>query len=444
MGLFLQTAIFPGSDISDVQTAVEQAAREQGIHLDLKACLYAQSVEGTQVLLEGELGFEGLAEELSRICCGPVMLLYIYDGDFWGYDYYFAGKEVDHFSSCPDYFGADEGQQKRLAGNPSALVGDFPIYRPEAVNRYFPFYLGAKPDEESFAYPGDQYPYGDCWQMTDFMARLGFPWAFDSKNLDGPSGPPPLPTLEEILEQHIPPQSYNWDGAFPLAGNLTTALSRDYIRSILGQKGFETYARKTPREIMAAREEAKLAFGRRLTCEYVEPRLCILSAFCALWLGNPDRAFWELYEAVGNGTDNVELLRARGMAVPLFNKRHIAINDLSRLMELDPANRDVYLLCRAYFNGMLGQKVEKSKEDLAALAGLGTLRQDDPRLNFSAFDSEFLKDPESFFRREEEQDRKRLKSLTEQLDEKKRLTEEKEARRLRLILEKRRKKKGGQ
>lgn len=56
MGLFLQTAIFPGSDISDAQTAVEQAAREQGIHLNLKACRYAQSIEGTQVLLEGELG----------------------------------------------------------------------------------------------------------------------------------------------------------------------------------------------------------------------------------------------------------------------------------------------------------------------------------------------------------------------------------------------------
>ena len=27
-------------------------------------------------------------------------------------------------------------------------------------------------------------------------------------------------------------------------------------------------------------------------------------------------------------------------------------------MELAPANRDVYLLCRAYFNGILGQKVE--------------------------------------------------------------------------------------
>ena len=75
MGLLLQTAIFPGSDISDAQTAVGQAAREQGIHLDLKACLYAPSVEGTQVLLEGEPGFEGLAEKLSRICCGPVMYI---------------------------------------------------------------------------------------------------------------------------------------------------------------------------------------------------------------------------------------------------------------------------------------------------------------------------------------------------------------------------------
>lgn len=445
MGVFLQVALFPGSDGAAARVAVAQAARTAGISLNVDACQYTQNVAGTAVQLEGALGFADLAEELSRVCCAPVMLLYLYDSDFWGYDYYFAGREVDHFSSCPEYFGEDGAQCERLAGNPSVLVGDFPIRRPEEVNRYFPLSLNCKPEAEAFAYPGDRYPYGDCWQMTDFIARLGFLWAFDAEDLGGPSTRPPQPTLEQILDEEIPPRPAEagalGERIYPLAGNLPTALSREYIREILRQSGYEKYAQMTPREITEQREEAKVGFGGRLPFMYVEPRLCMLSAFSAFWLGNPVTAFWELYEAVGKGTDNIALLRARGMAVPLFSKRHIAIKDVSQLMELNPANRDVYLLCRAFFCGMWGQQVEQARADLAALDRLGTLCQADPRLNFSAFDPVFLEAPEAFFLLEQERDRQRLSGMMEALGEGNRLREEKEARRLQLILEKRRKKK---
>lgn len=72
---------------------------------DLETCRYTQNYEGTQVLMEGDnLGFAPLAKELSNVSGNPVMLLYIYDGDFWGYDFY-GGDEEDHFSTWPDYFG---------------------------------------------------------------------------------------------------------------------------------------------------------------------------------------------------------------------------------------------------------------------------------------------------------------------------------------------------
>ena len=440
MGLFLQVALFPGSDVAVSRAAVEQTAQTGNYDLNLKACQYIQTGEGTQAFLAGELGFEYLAEEISRACCAPVLLLYIYDGDFWGYDYYFAGKEVDHFSSCPDYFGEDKNRWERLAGKPLSLIGTFPIQHPESIIRYFPLHMDNKPTAEELAYPGDQYPYGDCWQMTDFMAKLGFPWAFVS---DDPPGMQPQPTLSEILRGNLPPTPFEWHETIPLAGSLPTVLSKDYIQGILGQTGFEAYANKTPQEIMEARREAKVTFGNRQNFEYVEPRLCILSAYCALWLGNPGVAFWELYEAVGKGTENIRLLRARGMSVPQFSKRHIAIKDLNQLMELDPENQDIYLLCRAYLSAMLGQKVAQARDDLTVLDRLGTLRENDPRLNFSAFDALFLSEPEEFFRREGARETQRLEGLINKFDETKRLNEEKTARRLQLIMEKRRKKDRG-
>ena len=82
---------------------MEGAARNPQFTVDLDQCLYSSSYEGTQVLIAGELGFDALAKELSRLAQNPVMLLYLYDGDFWGYDFY-GGTEEDHFSTMPDYF----------------------------------------------------------------------------------------------------------------------------------------------------------------------------------------------------------------------------------------------------------------------------------------------------------------------------------------------------
>ena len=29
---------------------------------------------------------------------------------------------------------------------------------------------------ERKAYPDDEYPYGECWQLTDFLRKLGTPY----------------------------------------------------------------------------------------------------------------------------------------------------------------------------------------------------------------------------------------------------------------------------
>ena len=132
-------------------------------------------------------------------------------------------------------------------------------------------------------------------------------------------------------------------------------------------------------------------------------------------MGNPTGAYYRIYHAIyqpvygpdRGGSKDVAVLRARGMALPIRSKTNIAIKDLTRLMELDVDNRDVYLLCRAYFYG-IACKFECARADLAELDQLGGIKRGDWRLCDSAFDSEFLSDPASFFRRQQEQGRRNL------------------------------------
>ena len=404
MGVFLQTALFPGCAESIAREAVETAAKNSAFQLDPKTCRYAQSYEGTQVLMEGDcLGFATLARALSDLSENPVMLLYIYDGDFWGYDFY-GGKEEDHFRTRPDAFGPVGPREKqRLSGNPAALSGWLPTWDMEMMRRYLVHWSDLDEEElEETACPGDQFLYGDCWQMTDFMAQLGFPWAFDSVQ-DAPPLQPVYPKLREILERELPPVSKE----APLEGQdlldkLPSALSPEYVRRLLKEDGVREFGflEKTPPEIIEAVRLHRQTVTRP-ECNPQCQRLAVLAAFCAFWLrgsiawGFLDYATYEpVYGSYEKPTD-VYVLRARA-ALTDFSKRHRALRDLERLIELDPANRALYQ---------------------AEIRRWGSQE-----------------------RAWEEQAEPRHEAFRQQWAEQKRQEEERETRRLQLILEKRRKK----
>ena len=403
MGVFLQTALFPGCEESAARAAVETAAKNPVFQIDLKTCRYAQSFEGTQVLMEGDcLGFATLAKALAGLSENPVMLLYIYDGDFWGYDFY-GGKEEDHFRTRPDYFGPVSPREKqRLSGNPAALSGWLPTWDMEMMRRYLVHWSDL--DEEGLeetACPGDQFPYGDCWQMTDFMARLGFPWAFDQMQ-EAPPLQPDYPKLREILEQKLPPVSKEVPSeGQALLDKLPSALSFDYIRHLLEEDGVREFGflEKTPPEIVEAvkliRRTVKLP-----ETNYLCQRLAVLAAFCAFWLRGSiawDLLDWATYEPrYGNFAKptDVYVLRARA-ALTDYSKRHRAWRDLERLIELDPDNQALY---EAEIQRWKAQ--ERARE----------------------------RDMSQYH-----------ETIMQEFAEKKRKEEEREARRLQLILEKRRK-----
>lgn len=94
MGLFLQTAVIPNCKEEELRKAVEKLAARSTTDIDPAQCQYRESEAGCAVLFnDGCSGFDELAKKLSGVLEHPVLLLYIYDGDFWGYYFYENKKE---------------------------------------------------------------------------------------------------------------------------------------------------------------------------------------------------------------------------------------------------------------------------------------------------------------------------------------------------------------
>lgn len=181
MGLFLQTVILPDCDEACARRALERA--EQTPYpvgkLLTNQCQFRSFPHGTCVLMnERCCRYADLAEELSRTVNGPALLLYIYDGDFWGYFFYDKGRRMDAFLPIPDYFSPVSEEEAAACAGSSRLIADYFHVQEAAVRRYLVRWTGQNRmgHDSERAYPDDEF--GRCteWQMADFMNRLGYPY----------------------------------------------------------------------------------------------------------------------------------------------------------------------------------------------------------------------------------------------------------------------------
>ena len=109
---------------------------------------------------------------------------------------------MTRFNPWPDYWDqrTNATEAARWAGDANALAGLFPGLQPEAIQRYFvrwtPQLLAGEP---TVAYPGDGAPFGNCWQLVDFLRRCGF--AFPEV-AERPSQPAELsPEVQVLVEK---------------------------------------------------------------------------------------------------------------------------------------------------------------------------------------------------------------------------------------------------
>lgn len=282
---------------------------------------------------------------LERKC--PVLFSYIYDGDFWGYSLYIEGEMRNEFAAIPEYFEAGEEIIRQYTANVLLLSQSFEVAE-DRIDRYL-YHWTDMMLEERLAYKDDKFPYGDGWQMIDFLRALGFQYP-EPEAVSSGQDIVQLPTLREILEKNLPANKEEWEvEEYHLINVLPSAFSSDYLWNLLEENGIKEFQfeDKNPKEVIdiVFKHCASVNQSER---DHICQRLNVLAAFCSYWMSRGDggwsflsRATYEpVYMNYEKPTD-VYLLRARA-AVTYLTKRNRAIKDLKRLIELDPKNSELY------------------------------------------------------------------------------------------------------
>jgi len=370
MGLFLYTLLFPGGEEGACRAALRREAEDPELSIRPGECHWHIFPKGPAVQLnDGAIGFES-AGRLSETMDCPVMGLYIYDDDFWGYDLWQKGKALDEFASLPGYF--EEDSPPNRPGDARILARCFGV-KPERIERYLIPWDEESMEGDNCAYDGDRAVIGDSWQLADFMNALGFdfdllcppdeesdgePEKEPNRSAAAPPGPPP--------DQ---PPRYSEQRKAVDTPELPSALtSRAYAFERVSMLG-EEYGALSPLLQYAKYQDAIALLSEALQAAPDEAGFYLLRAFCWKQLeglsGRSRKAEMDrdLGRALELEPDNVMALRARCPVTATSARYPRHIQDLTRLMELDPENRDLYQVDRAYRRHWL-------KDDGAARADL--------------------------------------------------------------------------
>lgn len=183
MGEFLQNMIILDCDEAAAKAAIKkisQISDSSMLELIPDRCRFQEFPKGTSILLNHECcGYDPFTQQVSELTQKPVMLLYIYDGDFLGYFFYDKGEMLDYFMPMPDYFEESPEDDSREPGGQSSLIASYFHIEEESIKHYLvPWSIETMEDFEQKAYEEDECEIGS-WQMTDFMKKLGFPYEWD-------------------------------------------------------------------------------------------------------------------------------------------------------------------------------------------------------------------------------------------------------------------------
>lgn len=372
MGVFLQVLLFPDGNEPDCRAALQAAAADPDMALRLDECHWHLYGKGPAVLLnEGSLGYGTLTRRLSECMPSPVMNLYIYDDDYWGYWVYQRGAEVDRFASLPDYFAP--GSPPNRPGNAPLMAQLFHA----SVKTLLPYLTPWREDEmelDIFAREGDAAVIGDSWQMADFMGALGF----DFDSLCPP--PPAQKAVSAPQKANATPAGSTVSGHSSPAETpeLPTALTHlPYALERLAE--VEDIAAEAAQFIRDMQyQDALPLLTAAIGAHPDRPAFYVLRAFCWNQLEgistlsrkpDMDRDMTKLLELE---PDNVLALRARCPTTGTSTRYKRHIEDLTRLMELDPENRDHYQVSRAYRHHWLGDD-QAAKADLREVLDRGRI-----------------------------------------------------------------------
>jgi hypothetical protein len=189
MGLFLAMSGVANASRTAVEEALRAYATERGGTVETvgpstdlsDALLIAESGNHVTVMYPSDfMKWDEASEYLSRALGTSVFSLHIHDEDLWMYVLFSKGEQVDQFNPIPDYWKRKmpKSEKQVWAGNAAVVAQHWPGLVPESIRNYL-FEWDRDEEDSDNAYDDDQYPYNDCWQVTDFMGRLGLVYPID-------------------------------------------------------------------------------------------------------------------------------------------------------------------------------------------------------------------------------------------------------------------------
>lgn len=194
MGGFLRCNLFHGVDHQQVYEALSEFWHSEGYRLALadpkRTDVYTlHEQRDGWTALEWTAGWEWDLRRraqfhVSRVYDRPGLLTFVYDGDYWGYELFHHGTEVDHFVQWTD---AEQRffDDRPVHGRPELLVAQFPALKLdlEHARGYLTGYSIDDPAYEDFLWEDDDDPRnrpvreGDRWGRLDAGAVFDF-WRF--------------------------------------------------------------------------------------------------------------------------------------------------------------------------------------------------------------------------------------------------------------------------
>jgi len=182
MGLFLALSGVIGAEANDVKNALSDFVQSQNGGLDLAegstddpniGVITRNGPNTTIMYPDGFCEWDDAARFLSEKLAKLVFSLHIHDGDFWMFVLFRDGKEIGWFNPVPEYWEELPPKDKaKWKGDASLIAELMPSISTDAITKYFAEW-DLEDEDTPKAYPDDEFTICDCWQMCDFMKKIG-------------------------------------------------------------------------------------------------------------------------------------------------------------------------------------------------------------------------------------------------------------------------------
>ena len=128
----------------------------------------------------GFLDWDDASRYLSQHLGVPVFSFHIHDEDLWMFVLFDKGEQVAQFNPLPEYWddGISDEERASWSGDAAVIAARIPGLAPGTIGPYLRHW-DLDEEDPGKAFSEDQFGFHDCWQLCDFMRRVGLRYPLD-------------------------------------------------------------------------------------------------------------------------------------------------------------------------------------------------------------------------------------------------------------------------